>query len=104
MATQNGLSGFRFNTYIISALVIFFLQVNQKLPKLANLPTPMAQEKFIDHVPHVEKENLKRWVSEFFKFYGNQYDVANHIISVNIGEWQNRHITQHAGLTSEQKR
>lgn len=100
-AASRGLSGFRFNTYVISALVIFFLQVKQKLPKLANVPATQA---YIDHVPHVEKEILKRWISEFFKFYGHQYDVANHVISHNIGEWQNRNMRQQAGLTSEQER
>lgn len=59
-----GLSAFRFNTYIISVLVIFFLQVNQKFPKIAGVPR--TESKFIDHVPHVEKESLKRLISDFF--------------------------------------
>lgn len=64
----------------------------------------MSQAKFIDHVPHVDKDSLKRTISEFFEFYGNQYEMANHIISVNIGGWQNRHISQQTSLTFEQKR
>ena len=101
-AAPNGLYAFRFNTYIIAALVIFFLQVKQKFPKMANVP--MSSAKFIDHVPHIDRVGLKQTVGQFFEFYGSQYQMANHIISANIGEWQNRQINQQSNLTSEQER
>lgn len=102
-AAPKGSFLFRFNTYIISVLAVFFLQVRQKFPKLADVPS--SQAKFIDHVPHIDRVHLKQTIGQFFEFYGNHYEIENHIISVNIGEWQNRHeISQHFTLTPEQKR
>lgn len=102
-AAQKGLCAFRFNTYIISVLVIFFARVNQILPKLEAVPASHA--KFLDHVPHIDRTQLKQAVGRFFAFYGTQYDVANLIISAHIGHLENRHdINQQTNLSPEQKR
>lgn len=102
-ATQNDLCGFRFNTYIISALVIFYLQLNQKFPKLEDIPPSRA--KSVDHVPQVDKDNFKRLVVGFFEFYGKIYEMKNQLISVNIGRWQDPQLEiKKTNFTPEQKR
>lgn len=95
---------FRFNTYIISVLVIFYLQLNQKFPTLPDVPS--SHIKSMDRVPQsVDKEYLKRLVSEFFEFYGKKYELKNQLISVNIGRWQDPLLeTKKTNFTPEQKR
>lgn len=88
LMAQKGLHAFRFNTYIISVLVIFFLQVNHNSPKLRY--SPSSQIKFIDHLPKVDKYDLKRVIVQFFEFYGKIY-AAQDVISVNTGRWEDRH-------------
>lgn len=102
-AARNGLSAFQFNTYIISVLVIYFLQLNNQFPKITTVPT--TETKFIDCVPSLEKEKFKCAVVEFFKFYSSQYQIKNHVISVNIGRWKNRIIeNKQSNLTPEEER
>lgn len=36
--------------------------------------------------------NFKSALKGFFNFYGNQYDIPNHVISTQIGRWQQRRI------------
>lgn len=95
---------FRFNTYIISVLVIFYLQMNQNFPKLADVPKSHAT--CVNYVPqNVDKQNLKRSIGEFFKFYGKKYELKNQLISVNIGRWQDpQPVSKKTNLTPEQKR
>lgn len=104
MLVQNGLRAFEFNTYIISVLVIFFLQLNQNFPKLSDVPA--SNSKFIHHVPcRVEKEKIKQTIASFFKFYGEKFQMKRQIISVNIGRWQERILqSQQTNFTLEQKR
>lgn len=87
IAAQKGWHTFHFNTYIISVLVIFFLQVNYKFPKLLHLPP--SQIKFIDHVPKVDENSLKRAIVQFFEFYGKIYAIQD-VISVHNGRWEDR--------------
>lgn len=105
MLVQNGLRAIEFNTYIISVLVIFFLQLNQNFPKLSNVPP--SQSNFIHRIPpcHVEKEKLRQTIGQFFKFYGDNFQVKRQIISVNIGRWQERFLqSQQTNFTLEQRR
>lgn len=103
MAEKNGLCAFRFNTYIISILVIFFLQLNQKFPKLADLPS--YQVKSIDFVPKIDKEELKRVTRQFFEFYAKYYEINYKIISIDVGRWQNRELdSNQTNFTLAQKR
>ena len=103
MAVQNGFQhAFRLNSYIISVLVIFFLQLNHNFPKLEDLP--VSEMKFIDHVPQVDGKQLKRAIKQFFEFYGRKYEKCK-LISVNIGRWQNRQLDKNqTTLTSERKK
>lgn len=87
VAAQKGWRTFHFNTYIISVLVIFFLQVNYNFPKLSHLPP--SQIKFIDHVPKVDENSLKRAIVQFFEFYGQIYAIQD-VISVHNGRWEDR--------------
>lgn len=64
-----------------------------------------TETKFIDCVPSLEKEKFKCAVVEFFKFYSSQYQIKNHVISVNIGRWKNRIIeNKQSNLTPEEER
>lgn len=87
LMAPKGLHAFRFNTYIISVLVIFFLQVNYNLPKLAHLPSSGIE--FIDHLPKFNKNDLKRAIVQFFEFYGKIYALED-VISVHNGRWVDR--------------
>lgn len=104
-AVQNGCQfAFRFNTYIISVLVIFFLQLNYDFPKLEDLP--WSQSKFIDHVPplQVNKADLKRAVKQFFEFYGRKYEKCK-LISLDMGRWQNQRLDkQQTTLTPDRQK
>lgn len=104
MLVQKGLCPLGFNTYIIAVLVIFFLQLDQKFPKLSDVPS--THSKAIHHVRcHVEKEKLQQTIGEFFKFYGEKFQMKRQIISVNIGRWQERFLqSQQTNFTPEQKR
>lgn len=104
MLVQKGLRALGFNTYIISVLVIFFLQLNQNFPKLSDVPP--SHSKSIHHVTcHVEKEKLKQTIGQFFKFYGEKFQMKRQIISVNIGRWQERLLqSEQTNFTLEQKR
>lgn len=37
-----------------------------------------------------EMLNVKMVIKQFFNFYGNAYDMLNHIISANVGQWQEK--------------
>lgn len=78
-----GIARIELNTYIISVLVIFFLQMNYGYPTVDQL---MHQNFTICS----KIFNMKTVLRNFFGFYGNQYDILNHIISANIGQWQDR--------------
>lgn len=100
--SQKSSHGFYFNTYIIAVLVIFFLQMNYKFPKIKDVPP--TQCKRIDDIPNIDKDHLKKAIGEFFHFYGQKLEVGKHLISTNIGRWQERHLQpQQLIFTPEQK-
>lgn len=102
-AAQHGLCAFQFNTYIISILVIFFLQLNQQYPKLEELPA--SKIKCIDFVPNIDKEILKQVTRLFFEFYAKYYEMNVKVISVDVGRWQNREVdSNQTNFTPAQKR
>lgn len=104
MAVKKGFFfAFRFNTYIISVLVIFYLQLNHNFPPLADVPRS-SQLKSIDNMPKtVNKAELKQAVCKFFEFYGRKYEKCK-LISLNIGRWQNVQLNrQQTIFTPEQK-
>lgn len=77
------MANFNFNTYIISVLVIFFLQVTQQLALTKDIPSVQAKKMpTLDHFKNIPRQ--------FFDFYGNRYQMWNHVISAHIGQWQER--------------
>lgn len=109
LAWQNAVNGilnesfaFRFNTYTIAILVIFFMQVNYEMPLRSELADakkkPGASLK-------KDIKNIDKMLADFFYFYSNRYQVWNHVISVNIGRWQERRIQdQQKHFLPDQKR
>lgn len=94
---------FEFNTYIISVLVVFYLQLNQNFPKLASVLA--AQVTSIDKVPPADGHLLKQSIRQLFEFYGNSYKIEDHVISLHIGKWDNRTFDPNQQeITLEQKR
>lgn len=100
---QSGTDLFHFNTYLISLLVIFFLQVNRNFPTVKSLPSSHNQS--INVSPKIDKKFFEKIVVEFLNFYGKKYEIAKDLMSLNIGRLQKRKAdvlqTKH---TPEQKR
>lgn len=79
---QMNIARFEFNTYTISILVIFFLQTNHKFPTIEQTSVEVRSS----------ISNFKLILKEFFDFYGNRYQIWNHVISTQIGRWQEQRI------------
>lgn len=107
LAMQHGNTAFQFNTYIISVLVIFFLQVNYGIPVVCDASilvgsfnTVQASQSIVD-----ETKDFDRMLNEFFHFYGTRYEINNHLISARIGRWQEIRLAgQQKHFSAEQKR
>lgn len=100
VAAMYGLVAFHFNTYIISILVLFYMQVKHELPKVNDIPS-MAFE----NVKILPKIDFSHIVQEFFYFYGKTFDSKTHLISVNIGKWQTKEVpSSQKHFTVDQKR
>lgn len=80
MLNRLGIAHYELNTYIISVLTIFFLQVNHKFPTIGESSAGFPSTIF----------DFKPVLRQFFDFYGNQYDISNQVISAHIGKWQQR--------------
>lgn len=101
MYPESSIVKFPFNTYIISVLVIFFLQVKHNAPVVDDVWS----------LPNLEKDNLSNLrssselVRDFFSFYGNTPYIWNHIVSVHTGRWIEREPKKEYSSTSlaEQK-
>lgn len=101
IALSFGVVGFQFNMYIISVLVIFFLQMCYKFPQIKNLPVSKSKDITI---PDIGSVRLKEALSDFFQFYALKYQVKNPLISVNVGRWQSIKMQDGQKFSSEQKR
>lgn len=89
---QLGMAHFDLNTYIISVLIIFFLQVNHEFPTVDGATAI-----------HSSNSDFKPILRHFFNFYGNQYDILKQVISTHIGQRQSREIqSQQNDLTPAQ--
>lgn len=104
VAILKEMHAFEFNSYIISVLVIFYLQLNQNFPKLAKVSASQANS--IDNLPSVDVHLLKQSIRQFFEFYGNFYEIKERVISVHVGQWEDREFRrdQEHEYTPEQKR
>lgn len=87
---------FEFNTYTISILVIFFLQVEYKYPKVEQIVNQYQTTS--PKIPDLEQA-----IKGFFTFYGKRFQMGNHVISANIGQWQERHNQPKQKLSSAAK-
>lgn len=91
----NGTIAFQFNTYMISVLVIFFMQVNYDVPIIQEMASIRSNKDALKKsVASLKKDldSLDKILADFFRFYGHRYQIWNHMISLNIGRWQERRI------------
>lgn len=86
---MNGSIAFEFNTYIISALVIFYLQLYQKLKTIDEIEMTAITTV---QVHENDKDRFLDYLYDFFYMYGERYQKWNHVISCHIGRWQERRI------------
>lgn len=80
---------------MISILVIFFMQVNFSLPTIQEMASMRPNAEAIKKANaslQKDLENVDKLLVDFFWFYGNRYQIWNHVISLNIGRWQERRI------------
>lgn len=84
-ASKSGLMAFDMNSYIIAVLVIFYLQVKHELPTVPELPLVIA-----NGIKIIPKNSFDELVKGFFEFYGNIFESKMHLISVNVGKWQQK--------------
>lgn len=99
-ASKSGLVAFNMNTYIIAVLVIFYLQVNHELPTIDGLISAIA--KGLKFSP--KKSSLEQFIKEFFDFYAKTFESKSHLISANVGRWQQKKQIGQKHFTPEQKR
>lgn len=100
VATKNiGGRAFHFNTYIISVLVIFYLQMKHKLPVVKDLASTINNK-----ISFGSADDLGQFVRDFFHFYGKSFERNTHIISANVGRWQQMDSPTQTKFTPEQKR
>lgn len=84
-AIKYGLVAFDMNTYTIAMLVIFYLQMNHELPIVTELASTIASK-----VKFSSENQLDEFVKEFFEFYGKKFAPKAHLISINVGKWQQK--------------
>lgn len=87
------------NTYIISVLVIFYLQLKHGLPTITEVPMLIANK-----IKFSTENKLGHFVKEFYEFYGKTFEPKSHLISIKIGKWQQKVQENQKHFTSEQKR
>lgn len=106
--SQTNANMFHFNSYIISILVIFFMQVNYDVPIAPDVHAMRSNSESLTKVKKsVQKDFaiLDKILADFFWFYGQRYQIWNHVISLNIGRWQERRIQdQQKSFQPNQKR
>lgn len=92
---QTETNAFQFNTYVITVLVIFFMQANYDIPIVQEIATIRSNSdamKTAEASLTKDSASFDKILAEFFWFYGQRYQIWNHVISLNIGRWQERRI------------
>lgn len=88
--------------------MIFFLQVHYDLPAANDIMMHLSNNgKIISSERSVfeEQKDFGRILLEFYHFYGARYEINNHLISAQIGRWQEQRLTgRQKYFTPEQKR
>lgn len=69
-----------FNTYIISILVLFFLQVKHHFPTAGQCLVVTSTN-----------SDFRPALKQFYNFYVNNYQMPQHVISADIGQFQELH-------------
>lgn len=87
------------NTYIIAVLVIFYLQLKHGLPTVTELQLMLENK-----TKFTSNNKLGDFVKEFFEFYGKTFEYKSHIISLNVGKWQQKVQEDQKHFTPEQKK
>lgn len=62
--------------------MIFFLQTTHNFPTAEQTSAQVCSADL----------DFKTVLEEFFFFYGNRYQIWNHVISIHIGRWQERRL------------
>lgn len=99
ITSLNGLPPLQLNTYIISVLVIFYLQLKHKMPTINALTAMLS-----DQISFTSRENLNEFIKEFFNFYGHTYQITVHLICLNVGRWQDKQPQKHQKHFSPQQK
>lgn len=75
---------FRFNTYTISVLVIFFLQTKNILPKPHELKDALEK---MQQAAEQEQSETSAWnmLIDFFEFYATQFELHKNVVDVRTG-------------------
>lgn len=89
---------FNMNSYIIAVLVIFYLQLNIDLPTVAELPLTFPKRSKFSPI-----KSFDELVKGFLNFYGKTFEPKMHLISVNVGKWQQKELGDQRNFTSPQK-
>lgn len=97
-ASKSGMVAFNMNSHIIAVLVIFYLQLKHGLPTVIELPSMIAQG-----LKFSPKNSLEQFIKEFFHFYGKTFEKV-HLVSINVGRWQQKQQGEQKHFTSAQKR
>lgn len=77
VAALNGLDTFEFSTYLISVLVLFFLQVTYNFPTIKKLSSANEIQLTIENDRNIV-------IHKFFEFYANENIKS---ISMHEGRW-----------------
>lgn len=73
--------------------------MNHGLPVVNELPSMIASK-----MSFSSKHDLGHFVKDFFHFYGTTFERKTHLISVNVGKWQQINSPGQIRFSPEQKR
>lgn len=71
------------------------MQVNYEIPVISEIAAIRSNADAMKKATASFKKDLKnidKILADFFWFYGQRYQIWNHVISLNIGRWQERRI------------
>lgn len=97
-SVKSGSVAFKMNSYVIAVLVIFYLQLSCEVPTVTDLSLAIANESTFS-----PKKSFDEYVKEFFKLYGQKFELNVHLISVHVGKWQQKDHRNQKPFSSPQK-
>lgn len=75
------------------------MQMNHEIPVLDELSSMIANKTLLS-----SEQNLSDFIKDFFHFYGTTFENRTHIISANVGRWQQINSPGQIHFTPQQKR